>query len=153
MIKLSFCRNDPPMGISFWQKDSMINHILFELCLLWTENWTETEMYLAQSTSFWDTPYVNCRYYIWLCVYSYDLKSQSFHIFWYWATYSYKGQITKAHGCKTDTKPCGLKYKSGCKYFLDHQVSTVGGRGNHCSKHTKTWKKIVKFSELVKLSE
>ena len=81
-------------------------------------------------------------YYIWLCVYSYDLKSQSFHIFWYWATYSYKSQIAKAHGCKTDTKPCGLKNKSGCKYFLDHQVSTVGGRGYHCSKHTKTWKKV-----------
>ena len=100
-----------------------------------------------------DVRYVNCKYYIWLCVYFYDLKSKSFHIFWYWATYSYKGQITKTHGCKTDTKPCGLKNKSGCKYFLNHQVSAVGGRGNHCSKHTKTWKKIVKFSELVKLSE
>ena len=33
MIKLSFCRNDFPIGGSFWQKDSLITHILFELCL------------------------------------------------------------------------------------------------------------------------
>ena len=49
MIKLSFCQNDPPMGESFWQKDSLITHILFELCLF---------RYLAQSTYFWDTLYV-----------------------------------------------------------------------------------------------
>ena len=30
---LSLCQNDPPMGESFWQKDSLITHILFELCL------------------------------------------------------------------------------------------------------------------------
>ena len=33
VIKLSFCQNDPPMGELFWQKDSLITHILFELCL------------------------------------------------------------------------------------------------------------------------
>ena len=33
VIKLSFCQNDSPMGGSFWQKDSLITHILFELCL------------------------------------------------------------------------------------------------------------------------
>ena len=31
--KLSFCQNDSPIGGSFWQKDSLITHILFELCL------------------------------------------------------------------------------------------------------------------------
>ena len=36
------------LGGSFWQKDSLITHILFELCLLW---------YLAQSTFFLDTLY------------------------------------------------------------------------------------------------
>ena len=34
VIKLSFCQNDPPMGESFWQKDSLITHILFELWLI-----------------------------------------------------------------------------------------------------------------------
>ena len=34
MIKLSFCQNDSPMGGSFWQKDSLITHILFELWLI-----------------------------------------------------------------------------------------------------------------------
>ena len=34
-IKLSFSQNDFPMAESFWQKDSLITHILFELCLLW----------------------------------------------------------------------------------------------------------------------
>ena len=29
MIKLSFCQNVSPMGESFWQKDSLITHILF----------------------------------------------------------------------------------------------------------------------------
>ena len=33
VIKMSFCQNDPPMAESFWQKDSLITHILFELCL------------------------------------------------------------------------------------------------------------------------
>ena len=33
VIKLSFCQNDPPFGESFWQKDSLITHILFEQCL------------------------------------------------------------------------------------------------------------------------
>ena len=34
VIKLSFCQNDPPMGESFWQNNSLVTHILFELCLL-----------------------------------------------------------------------------------------------------------------------
>ena len=33
MIKLSFCQNDPPIQESFWQKDSLITCIIFELCL------------------------------------------------------------------------------------------------------------------------
>ena len=33
VIKLSFCQNDSPMGGSFWQKDSLITLILFELCM------------------------------------------------------------------------------------------------------------------------
>ena len=37
---LVFCQNDSPIGGSFEQKDSLITHILFELCLFW---------YLAQS--------------------------------------------------------------------------------------------------------
>ena len=36
------------MGESYWQKDSLITHILFELCLF---------RYLAQSTFFRDTLY------------------------------------------------------------------------------------------------
>ena len=34
VIKLSFCQNNSPMGGSFWQKDSLITHILFELWLI-----------------------------------------------------------------------------------------------------------------------
>ena len=33
VIKLSFCQNDPPIGGSFWQKNSLITIMLFELCL------------------------------------------------------------------------------------------------------------------------
>ena len=33
VIKLSFCQKDLPLLESFWQKDSLITHILFELCL------------------------------------------------------------------------------------------------------------------------
>ena len=36
-------QNDPPMGQSFWSKDSLITHILFELCLF---------RHLAQCTLF-----------------------------------------------------------------------------------------------------
>jgi hypothetical protein len=31
VIKLSFSQNDPPMGGSFWQKDSLITLIFFEI--------------------------------------------------------------------------------------------------------------------------
>ena len=34
VIKPSFCQNDPPMGESLWQKDSLITHILSELWLI-----------------------------------------------------------------------------------------------------------------------
>ena len=34
MIKLFFCQNDSPMGVTFWQKDSLITHIHFKLCLI-----------------------------------------------------------------------------------------------------------------------
>ena len=35
VTRLLFCQNDSPIGGSFWQKDSLITHILFGLCLLW----------------------------------------------------------------------------------------------------------------------
>ena len=47
-MKLSFGQIDPLMGESFWPKDRLITHILFELCLL---------RYLVQSTYFRDTLY------------------------------------------------------------------------------------------------
>ena len=31
---LSFCQNDSPIGEAFWQKDSLITHILFEQWLI-----------------------------------------------------------------------------------------------------------------------
>ena len=34
MVKLSSCQNDPTMGESFWQKDSLTTYILFELWLI-----------------------------------------------------------------------------------------------------------------------
>ena len=34
MTRLLCCQNDFPMGGSFWQKDSLTTHILFELCLV-----------------------------------------------------------------------------------------------------------------------
>ena len=33
-MKLSFSQNDPPMGKTFWKKDNLIKHILFELWLI-----------------------------------------------------------------------------------------------------------------------
>jgi hypothetical protein len=33
VMKLFFCQNDPLIGESFWQKNSFITDILFELCL------------------------------------------------------------------------------------------------------------------------
>ena len=34
VTKLFFCQNDVLLGESFWQKDSLVTLILFELCLL-----------------------------------------------------------------------------------------------------------------------
>jgi hypothetical protein len=50
------------MRESFWQKDSLITHILFDLYLF--------SRYLAQSIFFRDTLYV-----------PYDLKNQAFNIY------------------------------------------------------------------------
>ena len=57
VTRLLFCQKDSPMGESFWQKDSLITHILFELCLLW---------YLAQSTFILDTLYLESVNTQWL---------------------------------------------------------------------------------------
>ena len=35
VIKLSFGQNDPPMRELFWQNNSLVTHILFELCSIW----------------------------------------------------------------------------------------------------------------------
>ena len=43
-----FAKMIPPIRKSFWQKDSLITHILFELWLLW---------YSIQSAYFWDNLY------------------------------------------------------------------------------------------------
>ena len=40
VTNLLFCQNDSPIRTSFWQIDSLVTRILFELCQLW---------YLAQS--------------------------------------------------------------------------------------------------------
>ena len=33
MTKVSFCQNDPIIGESFWQKNSLFTLVFFELCL------------------------------------------------------------------------------------------------------------------------
>ena len=33
VTKLSFCQSDSPMSESFWQKNSLVSHIIFDLCL------------------------------------------------------------------------------------------------------------------------
>ena len=33
VTKLSFCQSDSPMSLSFWQKNSLVTHIFFDLCL------------------------------------------------------------------------------------------------------------------------
>ena len=43
VIKLSFWQNDPLTRESFWENNSLVTHMLLELCLLW---------YSAQSTFF-----------------------------------------------------------------------------------------------------
>ena len=35
VTKVSFCQNDPIIGESFWQKNSLVTFIFFELCLFW----------------------------------------------------------------------------------------------------------------------
>ena len=48
MIELSYCQNDPLMGELFWKKDSLITHILFELCLF--RNWPSVLCFYSPST-------------------------------------------------------------------------------------------------------
>ena len=42
MSTLSFCQSDPPMSESFWQKDRIFTHILFDLCLF--EHFTQSQV-------------------------------------------------------------------------------------------------------------
>ena len=51
VIKLAYCQNGPPMGESFWKKDSLITHILFELWLI-TLLWIVT-VFLKQTLQLW----------------------------------------------------------------------------------------------------
>ena len=64
VIKLSFCQNDSPIGGSFWQKDSFITYILFELWLI-TLLWIVL-VFLTQ-TLFEKKPFQFWRK-IWICV-------------------------------------------------------------------------------------
>ena len=34
VTKLSFCQSDSPMSKSFWENNSLVTHIFFDLCLL-----------------------------------------------------------------------------------------------------------------------
>ena len=52
VIELSFCQNDSPTGGSFWQKDSLITHILFELWLI-TILWI-VSVFLTQTLCSWE---------------------------------------------------------------------------------------------------
>ena len=49
MVKQSFCLNDPPIREPFWQKDSLITYILFELWLIMI--FSSLERKLAKRTS------------------------------------------------------------------------------------------------------
>ena len=47
MTILSFCQNDSHMGESLWQKDRMVTHILFDLCLF--KNFSPVKNFSNQS--------------------------------------------------------------------------------------------------------
>ena len=68
VIKLSFNQNDCPWGGSFWSKDSLITHILFELCLFRN---------LAQCTLFLLTLY-NTLFYPEFCTLKYTFYQEIF---------------------------------------------------------------------------
>ena len=55
VTKLFFCQNDLLLGGSFWQKDSLVTFILFELNLLW---------YLAQSQILVTSLYYTLFYFL-----------------------------------------------------------------------------------------
>ena len=58
LIKLSFCQNNSPMGGSFWQKDSLITHILFELWLIMVfrpvANFAQQILYINLTIAAWN---------------------------------------------------------------------------------------------------
>ena len=57
VTKLLFCQNDYPMGGSFWQKDSLITHILFELLMIFSP------ILNLMLHSLWSK--LNFNYYLW----------------------------------------------------------------------------------------
>ena len=56
VYSLSFCLNDPPRITSFWQRNSLVTHIFFDLCLLYV-------IYVTFSpvAKFGDQPLITCK--------------------------------------------------------------------------------------------
>ena len=77
MTNLSLCQSDSPhdgMSELFWQKNSLVTHIFFELCLLW---------YLAQGQIFGITLYIQNQkqsywFIFWGFIFQNFMKKMSF---------------------------------------------------------------------------
>ena len=50
VTSLFFCQNDSPMSESFWQKNRLVTHILFDLCLF--EHFSPVANFAQQSISY-----------------------------------------------------------------------------------------------------
>ena len=101
-----FCQNDPPIRESFWQKDSLITHIHFELCLFRN---------FAQHTFFLLTLYIK-RHNPNLVTIRYAERSLEFQnqlgpIFFNVSVYSNAYSET---GSNNHTGPMYLTHRMGC---------------------------------------
>ena len=113
MIKLSFCQNDPPIGISFWQNTSLVIHILFELILINSP--------LAQSKKLWDTLYQ----------YQYNRNHTCWWNSWGWKRSSQKitWPLYGAPSTWNQGKEMQACYSWGCRGCHGISVNLISTRG------------------------
>ena len=115
MIKLSFCQNDPPIRISFWQNTSLVIHILFELILINSP--------LAQSKKLWDTLYQ----------YQYNRNHTCWWNSWGWKRSSQKitWPLYGAPSTWNQGKEMQACYSWGCRGCHGISVNPISTRGAH----------------------
>ena len=106
VTSLFFCQNDSPTSDSFWQKNRLVTHILFDLCLF--EHFSPVASFEQQSIALQS----DCRNVLWWFYIKIWTKN-------YWSLSCWRKRILKTKNTKIN-----LKIFRKISYYLSHLNST-----------------------------